>query len=256
MISSMFMFITIIIKCYFDYSWPLFFQVAHCPTVKGSTVGCRYVYLVTVYHAYIVWCLLSGDKLEKGVTWQEMGKLAVLLTWLLLLFCPCQTEPSKVERLLPPLEELCLALRSFCLQDRTGRRTNSASTQSVAETHTRETTERSQELAYRVGQTYSQTSAHITPCLTHSRAGWNGNPALYSSSSPGLHCCIALCCTKQNAATHNSILLFVFFFFPSALLLNWQIGHQSALCRCRCDAQSGDQFANPDCQKPVSFSSL
>lgn len=150
------------------------------------------------------------DELEKGVTWQETGRLPVLLSWWLLPFYPCQTEPSK-GRLLLPLEDLCLALRSFCVQDRTGQRTNSASTQPAAETHTQEMPERSQELAYRMGQTYSQASARITACLTRLRGSWSGNPAL-SFFSAGLHSCTMLCCTQQNPVAQQVILCCLSFF--------------------------------------------
>lgn len=87
------------------------------------------------------------------------------------------------------------------------------------------------------------------------RLKWKPCPLLLLLSWAALLHRLVLHQAKCSNPTSN-ILLFVFFFFPSALLLNWQIGHQTALCRCRCDAQSGDQFANPDCQNPVSFSSL
>lgn len=98
------------------------------------------------------------------------------------------------------------------MQDRTGRRTNSASTQPAAETYAQEMPERSQEVAYRMWQTYSQASACITSCLIHLRGGESGNPAL-SSSSPRLHSCITLCCTQQNAAAQQVIVFCLSFFF-------------------------------------------
>jgi len=61
MISSMFVFIIIIFKRYFDCNLTFILlggkltcRIKDCPVVKGIRVDCRYVYLFTVYHAYTV----------------------------------------------------------------------------------------------------------------------------------------------------------------------------------------------------------
>lgn len=144
--------------------------------------GCRCVYLFTVYHEHPGWCVLSGDELEKGVTWQETGKLPALLSSLLLLLLgPCQNH-LKADYPSPSRNWAWL-----CVQDGTGCSPESATPS----------------LQHKIHPGDAKESLRTHPILLDSLRERLQRESALSSSSPRLHPGITLCCTQQNAAANK-----------------------------------------------------
>lgn len=145
------------------------------------------------------------------------------------------SEPSK-SRLILPLEELSLALRSLCVQGSTG-----WSTKSAAENAPR-----------RCQGGAIQLSLRTHPILPDSLQERLQRESSLSPSSPRLHPGPTLCCTQKNAAANKQHFHTGLFFKLFLLKCRFSAGKLvTRLFIYICKAQCGDQYVNTNFKNPL-----